>query len=58
MRSGITSPFMYDGRFAIERQVVDFYNGGRIKNLHKDKTIILLNLTDLEKEDLAEFLQS
>ena len=49
---------MYDGRFAIERQVVDFYNGGRIKNLHKDKTIILLNLTDLEKEDLAEFLQS
>lgn len=53
-----TAPYMHDGRFATLRQVVDFYNGGGIKNPHKDKTIVPLDLTDQEKEDLVEFLQS
>ncbi len=53
-----TAPYMHDGRFATLRQVVDFYNAGGIKNPHQDNTIIPLNLTDQEKEDLVEFLQA
>ncbi len=53
-----TAPYMHDGRFATLRQVVDFYNRGGIKNPHQDNTIMPLELTDPEKEDLVEFLQS
>ncbi len=53
-----TAPYMHDGRFATLRQVVDFYNEGGINNPHQDNTIIPLNLTNPEKEDLVEFLQS
>ena len=53
-----TAPYMHDGRFATLRQVVDFYNVGGIKNPHQDNTIIPLGLTEQEKEDLVEFLQS
>ena len=53
-----TAPYMHDGRFATLRQVVDFYNAGGITNPHQDNTIIPLNLTDPEKEDVVAFLQS
>ncbi len=53
-----TAPYMHDGRFATLRQVVDFYDGGGIKNPRQDNTIIPLKLTEEEKEDLIEFLQS
>ena len=49
---------MHDGRFARLRQVVNFYDRGGIKNPHQDNTIIPLKLTEQEKEDLVEFLQS
>ena len=53
-----TAPYMHNGRFASLQQVVNFYNDGGIKNPHQDNTIIPLNLTEPEKEDLVEFLQS
>ncbi len=53
-----TAPYMHNGRFATLREVVEFYNKGGIKNPHQDNTIIPLNLTEQEKEDLVEFLQS
>ena len=53
-----TAPYMHDGRFATLRQVVDFYTRGGIRNPHQDNTIIPLKLSDSEKEDLVEFLQS
>ncbi len=53
-----TAPYMHDGRFATLRQVVDFYDGGGIKNPHQDNTIIPLKLTEQEKDDLVEFLHS
>ncbi len=53
-----TAPYMHDGRFATLRQVVEFYNKGGIKNPHQDNTIIPLELTGPEKEDLVEFLQT
>ncbi len=52
-----TAPYMHDGRFATLRQVVDFYDQGGIPNPHLDPVIKPLNLTDLEKEDLVEFLR-
>ena len=53
-----TAPYMHDGRFATLRAVVEFYDQGGIKNPHQDSLIIPLKLSDQEKEDLVEFLES
>ena len=53
-----TAPYMHDGRFKTLAEVVEFYNGGGIKNPNLDNTIIPLELTEQEKGDLLEFLRS
>ena len=53
-----TAPYMHDGRFKTLEEVVNFYNGGGIKNPHLDNTIIPLELTEEEKKDLVSFLRS
>lgn len=53
-----TAPYMQDGRFPTLMDVVNFYNQGGIKNPFLDPLIIPLNLTENEKQDLVEFLNS
>ncbi|MBX3320705.1 MAG: c-type cytochrome [Nitrospira sp.] len=53
-----TAPYMHDGRFKTLAEVVDFYNKGGVKNPHQDNTIIPLELTDEEKNDLVAMLKS
>jgi cytochrome c peroxidase len=53
-----TAPYMHDGRFKTLAEVVEFYNGGGIKNPYLDNTIIPLELTEQEKGDLVTFLRS
>jgi cytochrome c peroxidase len=53
-----TAPYMHDGRFAILEDVVSFYNGGGIKNPHLDNTVIPLELSEQEQQDLVAYLRS
>jgi cytochrome c peroxidase len=53
-----TGPYMHDGRFKTLEQVVNFYNQGGIKNPHLDNTLIPLELTEQEKQDLVALLKS
>jgi cytochrome c peroxidase len=53
-----TAPYMHDGRFKTLEEVVEFYNKGGIKNPHQDNTIIPLELTDQEKQDVVALLKS
>jgi cytochrome c peroxidase len=53
-----TAPYMHDGRFKTLEEVVNFYNQGGIKNPHLDNTIIPLELTDQEKQDVVALLKS
>jgi cytochrome c peroxidase len=53
-----TAPYMHDGRFKTLAEVVEFYNGGGIKNPFLDNTIIPLELIEQEKADLVAFLRS
>ncbi len=53
-----TAPYMHDGRFKTLEQVVKFYNKGGVKNPHQDNTIIPLELTDEEQQDLVAMLKS
>jgi len=53
-----TAPYMHDGRFKTLEEVVAFYNGGGIKNPHQDNTIIPLELTEQEKQDVVALLRS
>ncbi len=53
-----TAPYMHDGRFGTLEEVVHFYDQGGIKNPHLDNTVIRLELTELEKRNLVEFLRS
>ena len=53
-----TAPYMHDGRFATLEDVVKFYNQGGIKNPHLDNTVIPLELTEAEQQDVVAFLQS
>ena len=53
-----TAPYMHDGRFKTLEEVVEFYNKGGIKNPHQDNTIIPLELTGQEKQDLVALLRS
>lgn len=60
----LTAPYMHDGRFTTLEQVVEFYNSG-VNNtntldaiMFKRKNVNALNLTDLEKTALVEFLKA
>ncbi len=53
-----TAPYMHDGRFGTLEAVVNFYNQGGIKNPFRDNTLIPLELTEQEKQDLVAFLRS
>lgn len=53
-----TYPFMHNGVFIILEEVVDFYNEGGGGDPNKSPLLKPLNLTDEEKEDLVEFLDS
>lgn len=53
-----TAPYMHDGRFPTLRDVVDFYNQGGIKNPFQDPLILPLDLTEQEKGDLIDLLQT
>ena len=53
-----TAPYMHDGRFKTLEEVVNFYNQGGVKNPHLDNTLIPLELTEQEKQDLVGLLKS
>ena len=53
-----TAPYMHDGRFKTLEEVVTFYNQGGVKNPHQDNTIIPLELTDQEQQDVVALLKS
>ncbi|MDP3092586.1 MAG: cytochrome c peroxidase [Nitrospira sp.] len=53
-----TAPYMHDGRFKTLEAVVKFYNQGGIKNPHQDNTIIPLELTEQEQQDVVALLKS
>ena len=53
-----SAPYTHDGRFKTLEEVVNFYNQGGVKNPHQDPLIIPLELTDEEKRDLVQFLQT
>ena len=51
-----TAPFTHDGRLVTLKQVVDHYNLSGVKNPFLDNQIILLKLTESEKQDLVEMI--
>ncbi|MDE0403919.1 MAG: cytochrome-c peroxidase [Nitrospira sp.] len=53
-----TAPYMHDGSLATLREVVDFYDQGGLPNAYLDPIIKPLKLTDQEKKDLVEFMES
>ena len=53
-----TAPYMHDGSLQTLREVVDFYDQGGLPNAHLDPAIKPLNLTEQEKKDLVEFMES
>jgi cytochrome c peroxidase len=54
----LTGPYMHDGSLATLGEVVDFYNRGGSPHESLDPRIQLLGLTERERADLVEFLQS
>lgn len=60
----LTAPYMHDGRFATLEDVVEFYNSGvhNTKTLDaimfKRKNVNELNLSDIEKTALVQFLKT
>ena len=47
---------MHDGLLVTLKQVVDHYNHSGVKNPFLDNRIILLKLTEFEKQDLVEMI--
>jgi cytochrome c peroxidase len=54
----LTAPYMHDGSLPTLRDVVKFYNQGGIPNPNLDPAIRPLGLTDVEIDDLVQFLES
>jgi cytochrome c peroxidase len=54
----LTSPYMHDGSVKTLIDVVQFYNRGGKANSHLDQKIRPLQLTDLEVNDLVQFLRA
>jgi cytochrome c peroxidase len=47
---------MHDGRLVTLKQVIYHYNKGGVKNPFLDNQIIMLKLTESEKQDLVEMI--
>ncbi len=60
----LTAPYMHDGRFKTLEEVIDFYNSGVHKTdnldaiMFKRKNVNALNLSDIEKIALVQFLKT
>jgi cytochrome c peroxidase len=54
----LTAPYMHNGSLSTLAEVVDFYDQGGVPNELLDPLIRPLALTDQEKADLVEFMQS
>jgi len=54
----LTSPFMHDGSLKTLIDVVQFYNRGGNANTHLDERMRPLHLTDVEVNDLVQFLRA
>jgi len=53
-----TPPYMHDGSLKTLKDVVDFYAGGGNSNASLDQEIRAIKLSDRDRSDLVEFLQS
>jgi cytochrome c peroxidase len=51
-------PYMHDGVFLVLEEVIDFYDQGGGDDPNKSPLLRPLGLTDVEKQDLVEFLNS
>ncbi len=54
----LTAPYMHTGGFKTLDEVMEFYNKGGEPVTGKDAFMTALNLTDQEKKDLIEFMNS
>ena len=54
----LTAPYMHDGSIASLKEVIDHYQTGGKNHPHRSELIQSLQLTDGEKADLLQFLQS
>ena len=54
----VTGPYMHDGGLTSLAEVINFYNSGGAGHALQDNRIQPLNLTDIEKSDLENFLKS
>lgn len=54
----LTSPYMHNGSLKTLIDVIQFYNRGGNPNSHLDKLIRPLHLTDLEVNDLVQFIRA
>jgi len=54
----LTAPFMHDGSLNTLEEVIEHYQAGGKNHPHKSDLIQPLNLTESEKADLIEFLES
>ena len=54
----LTAPYMHNGSLGTLMEVVEYYNNGGVKNPLQDKRIRPLGLTEQQKQDLVNFLES
>lgn len=54
----LTAPYMHDGSFSTLEEVIEHYQAGGKHHSHKSELIKPLNLSELEKHDLIQFLKS
>jgi cytochrome c peroxidase len=55
-----TAPYMHDGRFATLGEVIDHYSDLNTDPPlgHREETLVALDLSNREKDDLEAFLQT
>jgi len=54
----LTAPYMHDGSIATLREVVDFYDRGGNANPNRDALMVLLYLSERDKQDLVAFMRA
>lgn len=54
----VTQPYMHDGSLSTLEDVVDFFNSGGHSSANKSNLVRALNLSQVEKTDLVNFLKS
>ena len=55
---GVTAPYMHDGSLQTLEEVIGHYQEGGKSHPHKSGLVRPINLTDAEKNDLVQFLES